>query len=355
MGLNTKFIYTEDSNDLDQFFKEQTKKWSSIYILVDSNTHEHCLPSFLNSVKFESDVEILEIEAGEESKDIEIATGLWMALAELKADRKSLIINLGGGVVCDIGAWVAANYKRGIDFVHVPTTLLAMVDASIGGKTGIDMGGIKNLVGSFTLPFSTLNYSPFLETLPDEEWRSGFAEMIKHGLISDAGLWSKIRNISPKDHEEIKSLIHETAGIKINIVKDDFKEKGERKKLNFGHTVGHAIETVCIEKGDAISHGHAVALGMVLATIISVKKGLLSSSIMNLINDYILAYYSIPTCLGNEIQLVIEKARHDKKNIGDRILMVLLNDIGEAVIDIEVDEELVKEALIEFCSQKSES
>lgn len=346
--LKTSFIFTETSSDIDQFFSDRVDQWSSVFILVDTNTHENCLPVFLNSANFSSDIEILEIEAGEGSKDIEIATNLWLALSELKADRRSLIINLGGGVVCDLGAWVAANYKRGIDFVHIPTTLLAMIDASIGGKTGIDMGGIKNLVGSFSLPVCTISYLPFLETLANEEWYSGFSEMIKHGLVKDAGLWSKLISISPDDHKEIINLISETADIKINIVKDDFKESGERKKLNFGHTLGHAIEALSIERGNVISHGHSVAVGMALAAIISNKNGNLSDVELKLINDYILKYYSVPDWLAKESDRIIEKVKKDKKNDGDRILMVLLNNIGEALYDVEINEQVIKEALIEL-------
>ena len=351
--LNTKFLFSEVSDDLDQLFQENSERWSSIFILVDTNTHENCLPLFLNSVNFDDNVEILEIEAGEKSKDIEIATGLWMTLSELNADRKSLIINLGGGVVCDLGAWVAANYKRGIDFIHVPTTLLAMIDASIGGKTGIDMGGIKNLVGSFSLPHSVLNHPPFLNTLVDKEWYSGFAEMIKHGLIDDNQLWNKVKSISPKDHDEVKNLIQETATIKINVVKADFKEKGDRKKLNFGHTIGHAIEAISIERDEILSHGHCVAIGMVLATLISHKKGVLDDSEMKLINDYILKLYTIPNWLIEESDRLIEKVQKDKKNIGDVILMVLLTSIGEAIIDVEVEKDMIKEVLIEISNDRS--
>jgi 3-dehydroquinate synthase len=343
--MRAKYFYTEERSDLDHFFSDKSENWSSVFILVDKNTHNHCLPLFLENVNFNGEIEILEIEAGEESKDIEIATGLWLALAELKADRKALIINLGGGVVSDLGAWVATNYKRGVSFINVPTTLLAMVDASIGGKTGIDLGGIKNLIGSFTEPEFVLCHPPFLNTLAIEEWYSGYAEMIKHSLITDADLWDKIRLVSPDNHEEIKKLIEENAKIKIAIVAIDFNEKGERKKLNFGHTIGHAIEAISLDKNKVISHGHAIAIGMLLASIISNEMGMLSRKELDQINDFILKYYQIPNWLIEEKEDIKVRVLNDKKNESSKLLMILLSKIGEAVINVEVSSEQIEASI----------
>lgn len=296
---------------------------------------------FLSELTFESPVEILEIEAGEESKDIEIASGLWLSLNELNADRRSLLINLGGGVVSDLGSWVAANYKRGIDFITIPTSLLAMVDASIGGKTGIDLGGIKNLIGSFSLPERIVIFPDFLDSLDEDEWISGFAEMIKHSLISSKGSWDSLKVISMGDKALIKSLIKESADVKINIVDEDYYEKGERKKLNLGHTIGHAIESLSIERNEIISHGHAVAIGIVLEAVISYQSGLLSKDQLEDISLHIFKLYSLPTWLNEALPEMILKMKKDKKNNGESINMVLLEEIGKASYDHAIEEEMI--------------
>jgi 3-dehydroquinate synthase len=341
--VEKKIPYADHFEALNEFL--QNNKWSSIFILVDSNTHEHCLPKLLNNVELLKNVEILEVDAGEESKDIEIAGGLWLALNDMNADRNSLLINLGGGMIGDLGAWVAVNYKRGIDFIHLPTTLLAMVDASIGGKSGVNLGGIKNLVGSFTRPAFVFNYLPFLGTLPQNEWESGYAEMLKHALLSDASFWKEISAISPFEVEKVTGLIERSAQIKMDIVAKDFKESGLRKKLNYGHSLGHAIEAISFEKEKWMSHGHAVAIGMCLENIISTKMGRLDNEKMNEINSILLDLYDFPEWIVGEEDTVISKLQKDKKNTGEIIKMVLLHSIGKVEIDIPVTEKLVRESL----------
>jgi len=343
--VDTGIVYSDHLKDFIPFFEDKDAKWSSVFILVDSNTHQYCLPFLLKAIPTLKNVEILEVDPGEESKDIEIATGLWLALNDLNADRRSLLINLGGGMICDLGAWVAVNYKRGIDFIHIPTTLLAMVDASLGGKSGINLGGIKNLVGSFTKPLAVLNHLPFLDSLPDKEWHSGFAEMLKHALISDKGLWDKMKNISPDDHDEISGLIEAVASVKRKIVDRDFKENGDRKKLNFGHTIGHAIESLSIEKGKALSHGHSVAIGMALANSISSEMDLLPEEIQKEINSFLYQLYTPPKWLYKENKAILSKVLKDKKNEGESIKMVLLKKVGGAVIDIQIKEDQIIKAL----------
>jgi len=331
--------------NFNRFFKEQKDRWSAIFILVDSNTHQHCLVPFIERVEGFDSIEILEVEPGEGSKDIEIATNLWLSLAELNTDRNALIVNLGGGVVCDLGGWVASNYKRGIDFIHVPTTLLAMVDASIGGKTGIDLGGIKNLVGSFSSPVAVVSDSSFLNTLAQIEWDSGYAEMIKHALIADKELWKKIKVILPHEHEKIKTHISRAIEIKKNIISKDFKESGQRKALNYGHTIGHAIEAISFDRGEALSHGHAIAIGMMLANNIATKKGMLSKSISDEINTYLSSIYSVPDWLPavkSELEL---KIANDKKNAQNRILMVLLKNLASIEIDVEVTKKEIADSI----------
>lgn len=346
--MNNFLFINNTISDFNQFFEENKNNWTTIFILVDTNTHAFCLPSFLQQVEMEVSIEILEVDAGEDSKDIEIAAGLWLSLNELNADRKSLIINLGGGVVCDLGGWVAANYKRGIDFIHVPTSLLAIIDASIGGKTGIDLGGVKNLVGSFTNPSMLINEPSFLDTLPQKEWESGYAEMLKHALISNKGLWNTFSNINPENHDEIKALIDETRQVKIDIVKEDYKEGGKRKMLNFGHTIGHAIEAISLERDEDLTHGNCVALGMVLANMISYEKGFLDKDKMESINDYLLSIYSMVPWLEKEKENIFTRMTKDKKNEGERVKMVLLNDISDVVYDVDVKRKEVEKVLMAF-------
>lgn len=343
--VETVYLNGDGLSDFNQFFREQKHRWSAIFILVDSNTHQHCLVPFIEGVEELDNIEILEVEPGEGAKDIEIASNLWLSLAELNADRRALIINLGGGVVCDLGGWVAANYKRGIDFIHVPTSLLAMVDASIGGKTGIDLGGIKNLVGSFSSSVAVVSDSSFLNTLAQREWDSGYAEMIKHALIADKELWEELQRILPHEHEKIKKHIPRAIQIKTEIVSKDFKESGLRKALNYGHTIGHAIEAISLDRGEALSHGHAIAIGMMLANILATKKGLLSKSDSDEINAYLKSIYSVPKWL-KEVKSELElKLANDKKNAQNRILMVLLKDLASVEIDVEVTKKEIAESI----------
>ena len=290
---------------------------------------------------------MLEVEAGEASKDIEVATGLWLALKELGADRSSLMINLGGGVVCDLGAWVAGNYMRGIEYLHVPTSLLAMVDAAIGGKNGIDLGGIKNLIGSFSKPAFCLVETSFLESLPEEEWHSGYAEMIKHALIADRDQWQILKEIDLKDKNVISDLIEDSSLIKVRIVEEDFRESGLRKILNFGHSIGHGIEALSYENGQALSHGHAIALGMYFETRLSVKLNNLAEEDAEEIMRYLLKIYSMPDWIRNSADQIIAKMRHDKKNKSEEIQLVLLSKIGQAEYSIAVDEEEIRKVLTE--------
>lgn len=343
--MNKSQFNSTSISDFNQFFIKNRDQWSSVFILVDTNTHQFCLPFFLQNFVLDEKIEILEVDAGEAAKDIEIAAGLWMSLSELNADRKSLIINLGGGVICDLGGWVAANYKRGIDFIHIPTSLLAMIDASIGGKTGIDFAGVKNLIGSFTNPNWIINEPSFLNTLAQEEWSSGYAEMVKHALVASEVLWDSISKITPEKHDKIIELIDETKQIKIDIVAKDYKESGVRKVLNFGHTFGHAIEAIAIERSEVLSHGHSIALGMVLANRISFEKGLLAKEKKEEINNYLLSIYSMVPWLAEEKEKIFYKMSKDKKNDGNSILMVLLRDISDVVIDINISADEVESVL----------
>src|SRR5690606_33182988 len=197
------------------------KGYQSVFVLVDENTHEHCLPLLLSEIHENLLIEIIEIPAGEENKAIEIAVQVWETLAETRTSRKSVMINLGGGMVTDMGGFIASTFKRGIDFINIPTSLLAMVDASVGGKTGIDLNGIKNIIGTFSMPELTLIHPDFLQTLPEREFRSGLAEMLKHGLIQDRNHWLKLIEIENYNLETVRYLIEESVRIKQEIVEND--------------------------------------------------------------------------------------------------------------------------------------
>ena len=251
-------------------------KYSNLFIIVDSNTNDACLPTFLSYVETDLTIEIIEFDAGESFKNIETCVSIWNVLTELSADRKSLIINLGGGVVTDLGGFVASTFKRGVDFIHVPTTLLSMVDASVGGKNGVDLGNLKNQIGVINIPKMVLIDTQYLETLPQNEMRSGLAEMLKHGLIYDKKYWEQFQDLKNIDFADFDQLIYDSVQIKNNIVMQDPTEQGIRKALNFGHTLGHAIESYFLENENktTLLHGEAIAVGMILESYISWQKKL---------------------------------------------------------------------------------
>lgn len=321
----------QNFSQLNLFLKENT--FSKIFILVDENTHEHCLPSLLGNLETHLEFEILEIEAGEEMKNIQTANHLWEILTEMKADRKALMINLGGGVVTDMGGFVASTYKRGIAFINIPTTLLAMCDASIGGKTGIDLMHHKNMVGTFCFPEKIFVFTDFLNTLPNNELISGFAEMLKHGLISDKDHWNTLIKIKILNTDSLLESIKISMDIKQSVVEKDFHEKNIRKTLNFGHTIGHAIESLCLEKGNPIMHGEAVALGMICETHLSYLENLLSKEESEFIIENIQKYY-IPIDINDfGIEEIFSLLLNDKKNINQTINFSLLSSIGKSVFD----------------------
>ncbi|MEQ3662819.1 MAG: 3-dehydroquinate synthase family protein, partial [Flavobacterium sp.] len=265
-----------------EFLSETIKPqlYSKVFIIVDENTSNQCLPYFLANFATEVALEIIELEAGESHKNIETCLGIWNSLTELEGDRKSIIVNLGGGVITDIGGFIACTFKRGIDFINVPTTLLSMVDASIGGKNGVDLGNLKNQIGIIREPKAVLIDTHFLTTLSAREMRSGLAEMLKHGLIYDKVYWNKFKNLNSLNTDDLNILIHESIQIKNKIVSEDLTENGIRKSLNFGHTLGHAIESYFLENPnkESLLHGEAIAIGMILESYISKEKNLISES-----------------------------------------------------------------------------
>ena len=326
--------------------------FSKIFILVDSNTHEHCLSKFLSELTTNKSLEIIEIEAGEEHKTIDTCVGVWNALSDLEADRKSLMINLGGGVVTDLGGFVASAFKRGINFINIPTTLLAMVDASVGGKTGVDLGTLKNQIGVINFSDMVLVDTSFLETLPKTEMRSGLAEMLKHGLIQDEEYWERMTNLSEQTVDDLDDLIHESIVIKKNVVTEDPTEQGLRKTLNYGHTLGHAIESYFLSnlEKDKLLHGEAIAVGMVLATYISNKLLNFPNNKLSHIKEVMLKTYGKVDFSKADIETIIDLMKFDKKNSHGNINFVLLEDIGKTKLDCIVDNQLIFEAFEFYAS-----
>ena len=315
--------------------------YSSIFILVDEHTNKYCLPKFLPNLATEIPIEIIEIEAGEEIKNITTCVEIWSILSELGADRKSLIINLGGGVITDIGGFIASTFKRGIDFINVPTTLLGMVDASIGGKNGVDLGNLKNQIGVINVPKMLLISTDFLETLSQREMRSGLAEMLKHGLIYDKNYWEQFLDLTKVDFADFDALIYRSIEIKNEIVKQDPTENGIRKALNFGHTLGHAIESHFLESERPLLHGEAIAIGMILETYLSKEKGLLSNEEFHQIKYIISNIYEPHNFSDEDIISIQNLLIHDKKNEYGKVQFALINGIGKIIINQSVENELI--------------
>ncbi len=342
---NLKMITIADDtfSALNEFL--QRKNYSKIFILVDENTHEYCLPILLGNLETDLAFEILEVEAGEEMKNIQTANQLWEILTEMQADRKALMINLGGGVITDMGGFVASTYKRGIEFMNIPTTLLSMCDASIGGKTGIDLMHYKNMVGTFTFPEQIFIYPKFLETLPFKELRSGFAEMLKHGLIADKIHWESLLQIQKLDAESIIPHITVSMKIKEEVVQKDFQEKNIRKTLNFGHTIGHAVESLFLNQGNPVLHGEAVAMGMIAETRLALLEGLIGEEDADDIIVGIRKYYpylDISDFTDEEISGLL---LNDKKNTDRAVNFSLVSGIGSCTFDQQCSPKNILQAL----------
>jgi 3-dehydroquinate synthase len=325
-------------------------RYSKIFILVDENTSQYCLPHLLNNLATEIEIEIIELEVGEIHKNIETCTEVWGALSELGGDRKSVLINLGGGVISDLGGFVACAFKRGIDFINIPTTLLSMVDASIGGKNGVDLGSIKNQIGIIREPKAVIIDTQFLSTLPQNEMRSGLAEMMKHGLIFDKKYWDKFKELKNLNTEDLNQLIHQSIQIKNTIVCEDLTENGIRKSLNFGHTLGHAIESYFLENDakTTLLHGEAIAVGMILESYISKEKNLLTNEEYQEIKYIINDIFDRIEFTQNDIDKIIELLIFDKKNEFGKVQFALLDGIGKIKINQESDNTLIYKAFEDY-------
>ncbi len=319
---------------------------SNVYLLVDSNTLEHCLP-IIDQANLEllNEAEVLEVDPGESEKNLDVSAQLWAALLESNVGRDAVIINLGGGMITDLGGFVASCYKRGITFINVPTSLLAMVDASVGSKTGIDFLGVKNAIGLFSNPEGVFIHPTFLKTLPQRELRSGFAEMLKHGLVYDVLHWKALKLINFNEDVDWNTHIGDSVKIKNTIVTADPLEKGERKKLNFGHTIGHAIESYALAEDFDLLHGEAVALGMYAEAYISFKKNFLSNEEWIEISTILMLNYAQVQMPEYQLIPILDFLKNDKKNLDNKPMFTLLSAIGESLVNQEVEEDLIQEAI----------
>lgn len=322
-------------------------KYSKVFVFVDGNTSQVCLPVFQEMLGDYSGFDLIETDPGEENKNIDFCIGIWKTLLDFGADRKCLMINLGGGVITDMGGFIASTYKRGIDFINIPTTLLSQVDASVGGKTGIDIDNVKNMVGTFTLPQAVFIETAFLKSLPQRESLSGFAEMIKHGLIKDKSYYN---NLKIADYDRIDAAaIYRSVAIKSEVVTEDPNERGLRKILNFGHTIGHAIETYSlIHDKHPLTHGEAIAVGMVCEAFLSYQNNTLKVEELDDICTYLLTLYPKYSIKEKSFVQLLEFMQSDKKNENGQILFSLLSEIGHCEFNCRVSESSILESLVYY-------
>lgn len=317
-----------------------------IFILTDQTTHDMCLPKLQNFLCLKGAQSIV-IKAGDTNKTLDSLAEVWTALSQGGATRHSLMINLGGGMVTDLGGFAASTFKRGIDFINIPTTLLAMVDASVGGKTGINFGGLKNEIGVFSDSKFVIINTQFLDTLDHDNICSGYAEMLKHGLISDNKHWAELVgfNLAQPDIAQLQRMVAESIKVKERIVTEDPHEHGIRKALNLGHTVGHALESFAMKHGRPVLHGYAVAYGMVCELYLSARKTDFPTDKMHQTVRFILDHYGRLPYTCDDYPELLELMRHDKKNTSGIINFTLLGGIGDIRINQTATKEEIEEAL----------
>jgi len=346
MKTPSNIIFSDEiGDDLRLFFDHYS--FSNIAVIVDENTLELCYPLVSKSIPPHI---VIEIASGEEQKNLITCQHIWSALTDNAFDRKALVVNLGGGVIGDMGGFCAATYKRGIEFINIPTTLLAQVDASIGGKLGIDFNNFKNHIGVFQNPLRVFLDAKFFKTLPETELRSGYAEIIKHCLIRDEDKFSEIM-ATPYDALDFFELTKHSVLVKNEVVLEDPTEKGLRKILNFGHTIGHAVESYFLEKpGKKLLHGEAIAVGMICEAFLSMEKLDLSKEGLKIIADYILKIYQPKPIEEDAVEGICQLTRQDKKNVGSKINCSLLKIIGNCTYNIQIDDNDIKSSIEYFNS-----
>jgi 3-dehydroquinate synthase len=330
--MNQSVVISPIQESLVNFIS--SANYSKVFVIADNNTKKHCYPLIRQALPPHK---IVSVASGERYKLLSTCETIWDAMTREELDRHALVINIGGGVIGDMGGFCAAVYKRGIDFLQIPTTLLSQVDASVGGKLGIDFQGFKNHLGVFNIPKTVLIDPVFLNTLPVREIKSGFAEIIKHCLIADGDKWKQISTVDFEDQNWIDLIAH-SVRIKQAVVDQDPTEKGLRKILNFGHTLGHAVETHFLAKAPAqrLFHGEAIAVGMIMESYLSFKRGMIDNKTLSGIEEFIFATYGRVKIMQDEVDAIVSLTRQDKKNRGSEIRFSLLTGAGSCAYDIVV-------------------
>lgn len=340
--MNQEEINIIISDDLEASLQKLITGFAKekIFVLTDVNTQKHCAPLIAKSMGLPTS-QYITIKSGDDYKNLSAIAEVWEYLSNHGADRKSILINLGGGMITDLGGFAASTFKRGISFINVPTTLLAIVDAAVGGKTGINFNGLKNEIGVIRQSESVLIETQFLNTLDHENFLSGYAEMIKHGLLDSKNEWQAILDFDLKkpDLDALKPMVRRSIAIKEAVVKADPYEKGIRKSLNLGHTIGHAYESLSLEKDNLIPHGFAVAFGLISELYLSVikldfPKEILQQAISLIKPNYEKFYFDC-----SDYNRLFEFLLHDKKNENNQINFSLMKNIGEVKIDCNCTKE----------------
>ena len=316
-----------------------------IFILTDENTEKLCLPLVAAFPCLEG-AKTIVIGASDTNKNLESLSHVWEELGQGGATRHTLLINIGGGMVTDLGGFAASTFKRGINYINIPTTLLAMVDASVGGKTGINFRGLKNEIGVFNNASSVILHTPFLRTLDSENILSGYAEMLKHGLISNEEMWAELLEfrIESLEFSRLQRMLADSVAVKQRIVTEDPTEKGIRKALNLGHTIGHAFESYALEHKPVL-HGYAVAWGLICELYLSAIKTCFPSDKMHQTVNFIKEHYGKMTITCDDYPTLLELMTHDKKNVSGIINFTLLGGIGDIRINQTASKQDIYEAL----------
>jgi len=327
----------------------QLAAYSNLFVLCDENTKRDCLPLIKEHLPPFS---IIQIHSGEKNKTIESCQNIWRQMLELGADRKSCLINLGGGVIGDMGGFCASTFMRGMSFIQLPTTLLSQVDASVGSKLGVDLDGYKNIIGLFNDPVAVCIHTGFLKTLEERELTSGFAELIKHALIQDRTLWKNLQSVEKLVNANIdwNALVKRSVEIKKEVVNRDPKESGLRKILNFGHSIGHAIESERLYSENPLTHGEAIAIGMICEAHISYQRGMLSAEELQSISDYILTHFKKEQHFAPDTAKLLERISKDKKNEKQQKMFSVLEGIGTCKFNVAVEDHEVLLALEHYTS-----
>lgn len=331
------------NNYSDLLQQVSDKDYSKVVVIVDEHTKKYCLPRLLDKIGI--DVRIIDVPSGERYKTIATCTTIWQAMLDMRLDRHALCINLGGGVIGDMGGFCAATYMRGIDFVQVPTTLLAQVDASVGGKLGVDFGSHKNYIGLIQDPTLVVVDVAYLDTLPAQQLTSGYGEVLKHGLIADAHYWQQTSKGIDYSPEEWTEVVRRSIDIKSKIVSMDPREQNVRKILNYGHTVGHAVESMWLDSVTPLLHGEAVAIGMIVEGHLSYQSGILKASDCDHIAVTLVELYGHHPSLIVDFEAIIALMYADKKNRAGTIRCTLLDSIGSSTYDRELTDDMIRYAL----------